>query len=186
MRPPRGEQWSWRPVVMQKSDAWRALCIYSRRFLDFLEIEHFQHAGQENGNLKAPYDQLTAFGIPRNKVKTAIEETEFFGFIKVTQHGGRWAGSNQPSKYCLTYYPTAKGYDVYPPTNDWKRADQKRVAAWKNLLKEKRGRSNGKKNRFGSTAVRTAVVPTGELPNHDSEKSDTTAPPEHRLSRVVS
>jgi len=56
------------------------------------------HAGTENENLKATYDQLAAYGLTRSVIRMAIEEAKFLGLVRL-KRGGRWAGRNQPSTY---------------------------------------------------------------------------------------
>ncbi|NVJ98792.1 MAG: hypothetical protein HWE25_11600 [Alphaproteobacteria bacterium] len=164
LRPPKGQQWIWHTQEMLESPAWQALSIYARQFLGALEIEHMNHAGQANGRLMATYDQLVASGITRNKIRQAIEETEYLGFIEVTRPGGRWANSNQPSMYRLTYFGTIEGQHGFPPTNEWKKTTVKKIAAWKEILKHKRRRSRGSKNMFGSSTIETTIVPMEALP----------------------
>ena len=114
--PPRGEPWIWHTREMLTSEAWRTLGVHARRLIDFLEIDHMSNAAQSNGELMATYDQLTDYGIPRRKIKGAIEEAKRLGFIDV-DYGGRWNMTNRPSLYRLTYYTDRYGD---PPTNDWR------------------------------------------------------------------
>jgi hypothetical protein len=97
----------------------------TRKLIDFLVIEQMNHAGEENGNLKATYDQLEAYGIRRSKIRDAIEEAEAVGLLRC-ERGGRYAGSNQPSTYRLTFYGTRDGNS---PTNDWKKTTEEDVKA---------------------------------------------------------
>src|SRR5689334_15062718 len=83
--PPPDEPWIWLTRSMLESDAFRALGINARRVLDFLQLEHMAHAGQENGRLFAPYRQLVLFGIPRSEISGAIEQLEALGFIEVVK-----------------------------------------------------------------------------------------------------
>ena len=46
------------PRSLIQSDAWRAAGINTRRFIDFLLLEHMAHGGKANGKLKAPGRQL--------------------------------------------------------------------------------------------------------------------------------
>src|SRR6516162_7461818 len=91
-RPPKGEPWVWLTREFLESDAWRNRSINCVRLLDRLMIEHMNHAGTENGNLAAPYDQLVAHGLTRSEIRAAIEEAEFLGLLRY-QRGGRWAGT---------------------------------------------------------------------------------------------
>jgi hypothetical protein len=125
--PPKGELWTWQTVELMQSPAWREMGINTRRLIDFLQIEHRNHAGRENGNLKATYDQLVDFGLTRSEIRGAIQEAKFLGLIKHTP-GGRWAQTNTPSTFRLTFYADKDGA---PPTNDWKPRTAKQIAAWK-------------------------------------------------------
>jgi len=133
--PPKDEPWVWEPVNMKASPAWKALGINARRFIDFLEIEHRNHGGRENGNLKATYDQLVSFGLSRSEIKSAIDEVVIFGFVKVIVQGGRWANSNQPSVYRLTFYASR---DANPPSNEWKGKTEEAIKRWKKKRTRKR------------------------------------------------
>lgn len=109
------------------SDAWRTQSIHGRKLLNFLEIEHMNHAGTENGNLHATYKQLEAFGINSRFIPKAIKETEARGLITVERGARKSLNESFPNKFRLTY---VKHYAVnpknnckyyYPPTNEWKR-----------------------------------------------------------------
>jgi len=112
MRAPEGEPWAWLTRELLTSDAWKGLGINGRRLIDFLLIDHMNHAGTENGNLMATYDQLVKFGFSRRKIGAAIEEAEKLGLIRCKRGWKR-----RPSTYRLTFYPNR---DRNPPTNEWK------------------------------------------------------------------
>ena len=151
--PPKGEPWCWLTTELLSSAAWRARSINTARFIDFLLIEHRNHAGMENGKLPATYDQLQDYGLTRSEIRPAIEEAEFLGLAKVMEHGGRWGGSNQPSTYRLTFYASS---DRSPATNEWKGKTVKAIEAWKRDKAElNRARKERRKNR--------TVVPLPEL-----------------------
>ncbi len=101
---------------MLQSEAWRQLTINARRLIDFLMLEHMAHAGTENGNLKAPYSQLVAFGMSRRLIKAAIDHVQRLGFVDVVR-GGRILSEDKASLYRLTWLPTRDGE---PATNRWK------------------------------------------------------------------
>jgi hypothetical protein len=114
MKPPKGEPWVWLTRELLSSDAWRSMSINALRFVECLLIDHMGHAGTENGNLKATYGQLIAFGITsRRRVVRAIENAESLGLVDVQRRGMRTA-----TTYTLTFYPLPDGT---PPTNRWKR-----------------------------------------------------------------
>ena len=57
-QPPKGEPFVWLTRELLTSPAWRAMSPNAARLIDFLLVEHTNHAGTENGNLLATYDQL--------------------------------------------------------------------------------------------------------------------------------
>ncbi len=145
-RPPEGEPWVWLTRELLASAAWRARSINTARLIDFLCVEHMNHAATENGNLKATYDQLVAYGLTRSEIRAAIEEAQYLGLIRF-KRGGRWAGTNQPSTYRLTFQADRDGN---PPTNEWKGKTEEAVSVWKqeHAQRLRTRRSRRKKNRF--------------------------------------
>jgi hypothetical protein len=107
------------PRDLLRSDAWRSLGINERRLIDFLLLEHMRHAGKQNGNLKAPRQQLHAFGIGTHFVSAAIQSTEERGLIQCHRAGMRVA-----TTYALTWLPTCDGV---PPTHAWRRFQDTRL-----------------------------------------------------------
>lgn len=151
--PPEGKPWVWLTRELLASPAWRSRSINCARLMDFLLVEYMNHAGTENGNLKATYDQLVESGLTRSQIRAAVEEAEFLGLIRY-ERGGRWAGSNQPSTYRLTFYADR---DISPSTNEWKRRTQEQIDEWKrNRSARKRGARARRKN---SSLVRVAALP---------------------------
>jgi hypothetical protein len=71
-----------------------------------------RHGGQRNGNLKAPRQQLHAFGIGSHFVSRAIAAAEERGLIQCARGGQRVA-----TTYALTWLPASDGI---PPTNAWR------------------------------------------------------------------
>ena len=126
-RPPKDEPWVWLTGELLNSPAWRARSINTVRLIDFLCIEHMNHAGTENGNLQATSDQLVAYGLTRSAIRMAVEEAKFLGLIRF-RRGGRWAGTNQPSIYRLTFLADRDGN---PPTNEWKGKAEDGISAWR-------------------------------------------------------
>ena len=120
-KPPAGETWVWLTRELLCSDAYQALGINERRFVDFLLIEQCNHAGRENGNLKATYNQLTAFGLTggRKNISETIKKVEATGLVKVTRVGMR-----HMSTYTLAFYPTADGE---PATDDWRKFERSKI-----------------------------------------------------------
>ena len=161
--PPKGEPWTWQPIELLASPAWRHRSVNAAKLIDFLMIEHQNHAGRENGNLKATYDQLTDYGLTRSAIKAAIREAVFLGLVKVTYEGGRYAGNNQPSVYKLTFFASR---DAAPPTNEWKGKTIEAIGEWKQdqAASKKRQRERRKKQNPSAT-FRTTVVQLSELRN---------------------
>jgi hypothetical protein len=113
MKPPKGEPWVWLTRELLTSDAWQSLTLNGRRFVDFLMIEHMNHAGTENGNLRATRRQLDHFGITTHRISEVIAEAETAGLVDCQRGGMRVA-----TTYRLTFYALPDGT---PPTNRWKR-----------------------------------------------------------------
>jgi hypothetical protein len=101
---------------MLSSLAWRSLSANGRRLIDFLLVEHCNHAGQENGRLMATHQQLRTYGLTADCIRSAIEECAALGFLRY-ERGGRWASTNRPSVYRLTFYADHTGS---PASNEWK------------------------------------------------------------------
>jgi hypothetical protein len=125
-RPPEGEPWVWQSQSLLCSLAWRGQSINCRRLIDFLMREHMAHAGQENGQLVAPYRQLEAWGIGHRLIAPAILEAEQRGLI-VVEHGAlRGRAMRAENRYRLTFYATRRPgssnglFECLPPTNDWR------------------------------------------------------------------
>lgn len=110
---------AWLTRELIESDALRGLSVNARRFLDFLINEQFANAALENGRLKAPYDQLVAWGLTRECIPAAIEAAIAAGLVRRT--GPRIL--RVATTYRLTFYATVNDGVAIPPTNEWKRAD---------------------------------------------------------------
>lgn len=156
--PPQDVPWVWLSVALIESEAFRSLSINGHRFVMFLLCEHRNHAGRENGNLAAPYDQLQAFGLTRSKISAAVKEAEAVGLVRCVR-GGRWAGTNQPSRYRLTFYP---GRDGSPATNEWKGIEKRQAREFqRDQSQRKRAhaqwRHNLKNQKAGSICDTTEV-----------------------------
>ncbi len=154
-RPPKGEPWVWFTRDFVASPSWRLQSINCRRLIDALLLDHIAHAGTENGNLMATYDQLVGFGAGRRHIRRAIEEAEYLGLIRYSR-GGRWAGTNQPARFRLTFYADKDGT---PPTNEWKSRAEEEIKNWKSKRAEQAeaGRSYRQKQNAGSLSCTTVV-----------------------------
>jgi len=154
--PPEGEPWVWLLRELLASDAWRAMSVNTHRLIDFLCIEHCNHAGTQNGALLATYDQLTGYGLTRSEIPSAINEAIFLGLLRV-ERGGRWAFTNKPSAYRLTFFADR---DDRPPTNEWKDVTAEEIEARRRGMNLPKRRP--KKQIPGATS-RTTVVRLPEL-----------------------
>ncbi len=125
--PPKDEPWVWETSELLSSAAWRAMSTNTRKLIDFLLIEHSNHAGTENGRLIATHSQLAAYGLTPCHIGEAINEAEFLGLIRV-KRGGRRNLTNQPSTYRLTWIGNR---EYAPPTNEWKGITEDDVKSWK-------------------------------------------------------
>ena len=126
--PPPGKPWTWLPCDLMASDAWRGMSYPCRRLIDFLMIEHCNHAGRENGNLQATYEQLSRNGISRKRIAGAIREAVERGLVEVTQRGGLYGlNSNRTtSRYRLTWIGTLQ--PACTATNEWQRFKRKKIS----------------------------------------------------------
>ena len=68
---PKGEPWVWMTRELLTSDAWKGLSVNGRRLIDFLLIEHMNHAGLANGTLRATYEQLIDYGLTHSEIARA-------------------------------------------------------------------------------------------------------------------
>ena len=132
LKPPKGEPWVWLTRELLSSPAWRAMSPNTARLIQFLLMEHCNHAGRENGALVATYKQLEAYGLSRNCIRAAIQEARDLGLIRC-RPGGRFKDPENPEQrpvraptlYRLTLLPDRDGN---PPTNDWKGKTEEDIA----------------------------------------------------------
>jgi hypothetical protein len=122
--PPDGAAWIWHTVELLASPAWCTQSINCRRLINFLEVEHLRHAGNENGSLLAPYGQLVGFGIGRRLIHASIAEAERRGLVRVDRGGRRGVVLTEVNRFRLTYMWSRRKissfWDWTPPTDDWK------------------------------------------------------------------
>lgn len=69
-------------------------------------FEHASHAGRENGNFAATYQQLKTWGVTAADVRKGLAELYATSFVQQTRQGLRQAGGGEPSRYALTWLPT--------------------------------------------------------------------------------
>ena len=125
---------AWLHRELVTSDAWRARSIHTVRLIDALLVDDMNHAGTENGNLMATYDQMVAWGMGRRFVNDAIAEATFLGLIRVDP-GGRWAGTNEPSRYRLTWLYDDRNDAL--PTNQWKGVTEEDIKKWRDERRQR-------------------------------------------------
>jgi len=123
------EQFCWMPLEMMEHEAFRALSFNSLRLLNRLLIEHVQQGGQENGRLVVTHENLRDYGLNGSSVREAIDECVAFGFIRV-KAGGRWAGTNRPNRFQLTWLGWFDDDSARDPENTWKGVTADFIARW--------------------------------------------------------
>jgi len=144
--PPKDDPWVWLTAELLSSDAWRLRSRQCVLLIDALLIEHMAHSGQENGRLMATYDQLEARGARRMSLRQTIKEAEYLGLLRVTKHGGRWAMTNEASRYRITFLPTIENGIACKPTNDWRKRSARQIGQWhKRRLEKKKAKTAQKK-----------------------------------------
>ena len=111
---------------MLESPAHRALSLAALRVLFRIEVEHANHAGNDNGKLPVTYVQFEEWGVRPDSIASALREVEALGFVKVTLRGhGGSARTRTPNFFRLTYRPSrrldrTKG-ERDDSTNDWRK-----------------------------------------------------------------
>ena len=131
-------QFCWMPLEMMESEAFRALSANSRRLLDRILIEHVHQGGMENSRLVVTHKALRDYGLNGSSVREAIDECVAFGFIRV-RAGGRWAGTNQPNRFRLTWLGWLDDDgSVRDPENAWKGVTADFITRWQTQRSAKR------------------------------------------------
>jgi hypothetical protein len=122
--PPEGQAWIWLTAQMMKSDAWRAATknVNCKRIVEFLMVELMEHGGNNNGQLRAPYQQLEGIGISPRLIAGAIRQSEELGLVDCRRGGMRVA-----TAYALTWLPL---HDGTPPSNRWKQYSDPELKPW--------------------------------------------------------
>ena len=113
-------------VELLRSPAWRCRSINCTRLIDFLLIEHLQHSGSENGNLRGTYNQLVAFGIRRGSIRPAIDQAERLGLVEYHREPRLTFTDDYPLRFRLTFLPDKvineeKQAYYGSPTDDWRK-----------------------------------------------------------------
>jgi hypothetical protein len=117
------QRWVFHTLELLCSPAWRGRSVNCMRLLEFLEIQHLQHGGYENGHLIATFDQLVAFGIGRRFISDTIAEAENRRLVVAEKHARLSLAKSNPTTFRLTYLhtraPNGKRLAI-PPTDEWK------------------------------------------------------------------
>ena len=141
---PVGEPFVTLSRELLSSPAWRGMSINCRRLIDFLVIEHLNHAGPENGNLCATYDQLVAFGIPRRLIHISMDEAEMLKLVFIERGARKSSGLSHMNRFTLTFVrqriQTGERVGYVPPSGEWKKAKEADIQAVKEALKRKKNR----------------------------------------------
>ncbi|MBH63690.1 MAG: hypothetical protein CL569_14820 [Alphaproteobacteria bacterium] len=110
------------------------MSVNTRKLIDFLLIEHSNHAGYENSALMATHNQLAEYGLTPCHIGEAINEAEFLGLIRA-KRGGRRNLTNQPSTFRLTWIADR---ELAAPTNEWKVITVEDISNWREERKSHR------------------------------------------------
>jgi hypothetical protein len=112
------EPWVPHRRSMLESPAWRMLPHLARQLLSRIELELMRHAGKDNGQLVATYDDLAKYALCQNPraIAQAVRQAEALGFIIVTRGIGGIGATRQPNHFRLTYLP---GQNGGPATDEW-------------------------------------------------------------------
>jgi hypothetical protein len=105
------------PRDLLNSAVWLVMSHQCRKLIDALMVEHANHGGVQNGNLKATYDQLQTRGMRRGTILKAILEAEALGVIEPNRGVRSYGSRRSPSVYRLTWLGTPDGLTA---TNEWK------------------------------------------------------------------
>jgi hypothetical protein len=107
-----------------------------RKLVDALMMEWANHGGEENGNLKVPYDQLEARGLRRETILDAVLEAKALGIVQPTRGQRSYGSRRAPSVYRLTWLGTPR--DGLTPTNEWRgiKTKEEAVVRVRNALAE--------------------------------------------------
>lgn len=160
-RPPGDQPWIWHQAELLRSPAWRARSLYCVRLIEFLLLEHMAHAGTENGNLAAPYDQLVRFGLGRRYIRPAIEEAEALRLIEVRRGGKRGLVEHAMNRYRLTFYATRvvpeTGHPYWvAPGDEWRHVTAEQAA---DVERRQRGERQARKQKSSSPVVNSVSSP---------------------------
>jgi hypothetical protein len=144
------------PLHLLNSPAWLAMSPQCRKFVDALMAEFATHGGAENGNLKAPYDQLQARGIRREVLLDVVFEANALGIAEAVRGQRSYGSRLAPSVYRLTWLGTPDGL---APTNEWKSIKtpdeaEGRLSNARALLARERAVRKAARDEYAKTSLR--------------------------------
>ena len=114
------------PRDLLASPAWLTMSHQCRKFVDALMTEWADHGGIENGNLKAPYDQLQRRGLRRETVLDAVVEAKALGIVHPVRGQRSYGSRRYASVYRLTWLGTPQ--NGLTATNEWRAIKTKEEA----------------------------------------------------------
>src|ERR1700733_6210567 len=114
------------PRDLLASPAWTAMSHQCRKFVDTLMMEWADHGGDQNGNLKGPYDQLEARGLRRQTLLDVIVEARALGIVHPVRGQRSYGSRRAPSVYRLTWLGTP--LNGLTATNEWRAIKTKEEA----------------------------------------------------------
>jgi hypothetical protein len=124
------------PRDLLVSPAWLAMSHQCRKLVDALMTEWANHGGEENGNLKVPYDQLQTRGLRRETILDTIFEAKALGIIQPARGQRSYGSRRAPSVYRLTWLGTPQ--NGLTATNEWRaiKTKEQAIVRVKNALAE--------------------------------------------------
>jgi hypothetical protein len=114
------------PRDLLASPAWLTMSHQCRKFVDALMTEWADHGGIENGNLKAPYNQLQTRGLRRETVLDVVVEARALGIVHSVRGQRSYGSRRNPSVYRLTWLGTPQ--NGLTATNEWRAIKTKEEA----------------------------------------------------------
>ena len=145
----------WISGELLNSPVWRALGLNSMRLINRIMLEHCQHGGIDNGKLPVTHADFEAYGLTRNFVAAAVQETEFLGLVRC-KRGGRFGDAKKASIYRLTWIGTVEA----PATNEWKGVTIGMIENWQmqqrqlRLAKRQKRQNGAGEKQFAPPKVR--------------------------------
>jgi len=136
------------PHDLLASPAWLLMSHQCRKLVDALMMEWTNHGGEENGNLKVPYDQLQVRGLRRQTVLDAILEAGALGLIQAARGQPSYGSRRAPSVYRLTWLGTPR--NGLTATNEWRGIKTKDEA----IVRVRNARTDLKRERALKRAIR--------------------------------